>query len=121
MSLGERPLSGNNHPPAPGQPAPRAKAVALKYDAATDSAPRITATGAGKNAEQILEIAFSHGVRVREDPDLVEFLEALEPNSAIPEEAFRAIAEILFYVYRANRKLDQLFGVPESPTQTSGK
>jgi flagellar biosynthesis protein len=78
------------------------KAVAVTYDRASDDAPRITATGKGYVAEQILALAFAHGVRVREDAELVEILSMLEVDSLIPLEAFTAVAEILSYVYQTN-------------------
>ena len=77
------------------------RAVALEYERGKDDAPRITATGRGHVAEQILNIAFANGVKVREDAALTEILEALEVDSLIPLEAYAAVAEILSYVYRA--------------------
>lgn len=77
-------------------------AVALQHDLATDAIPRITATGRGKLAEQILELAFRNNVKVRHDPDLAEVLSALEVDWEIPVEVFAAVAEILSYVYKAN-------------------
>lgn len=82
----------------------RQKAVALEYDISKDSAPRITATGTGHVAEQILQIAFAHGVKVREDADLVEILSVMEVDSVIPLEAYAAVGEILSYVYKANAR-----------------
>lgn len=89
-------------PPKPGSR--RAKAVALDYKP-TDDAPRITATGKGAVAERIVAEAFAHGVAVREDPDLVEILAAFDIGSTIPVEAFGAVAEILHYLYMANRAM----------------
>lgn len=83
----------------------RAVAVALEYDPAVADAPRVTATGKGLLAEQILEIAFANGVKVRQDPNLAEVLAAVELDTVIPLEAFVAVAEILAYVYRANDSL----------------
>jgi flagellar biosynthesis protein len=80
-----------------------AKAVALRYDAAHDPAPRIAASGRGPVAEQILRIALDHGVEIRQDSDLVEILAALDVDSVIPLEAFAAVAEILAYIYRVER------------------
>ncbi len=80
----------------------RAVAVALHYDPAQPSLPKVVASGRGSVAEQILELAFSHGVKVRSDPDLAEVLAAVEVDTVIPVEAFVAVAEILAYVYRAN-------------------
>jgi flagellar biosynthesis protein len=85
------------------------KAVAVSYESATDEAPRITATGKGVVADQILALAFAHGVRVREDAELVEILSLLEVDSLIPLEAFTAVAEILSYVYQANA----VYGIPK--------
>lgn len=86
-----------------GKPrARRAVAVALHYDSDQPDLPKVTASGRGSVAEQILELAFAHGVKVRTDPDLAEVLAAVEVDTVIPVEAFVAVAEILAYVYRAN-------------------
>lgn len=81
-------------------------AVALKQRSPTlpdgPALPQITAKGRGAVADQILQIAFDTGVKVREDADLAETLEALELDSDVPVAAIGAIAEILSYVYRAN-------------------
>ena len=87
-----------------------AVAVALKYIQAEDDAPRVVAGGRGSVAEQILQIAFAQGVKVREDADLAELLSAIDIDSEIPLEAFAAVAEILAYVYRANSTLHLYMG-----------
>lgn len=66
---------------------------------------RVVAKGQGGVAEQILEIAFACGVRVREDADLVEILEAIDLDAEVPLHALAAVAEILTYVYRANGEM----------------
>ena len=45
-------------------------AVALQYELDGPSLPRVVASGQGRMAEQILEMAFASGVKVREDADL---------------------------------------------------
>ena len=93
----------------------RPVAVAIDYKPGhADDAPRVTATGRGKVAERILKLAFASGVKVREDADLAQILSAVEVNSVIPLEAFMAVAEILAYVYRANRTEPPGFGDPVS-------
>jgi flagellar biosynthesis protein len=67
------------------------------------NSPRVVATGRGAVAEQILAIAFEKGVPVREDSDLAQILAAVELDAEIPIDALAAVAEILSYVYRANR------------------
>lgn len=97
--------AGASPRPSGRMPARRPVAVALKYELGTETLPRIVATGKGTVAEQILEVAFANGVKVREDADLVEILSAIEVDSDIPVEAIAAVAEILAYVYRANGTL----------------
>lgn len=87
---------------APGRA--RQVAVALQYDPDQADAPRVTASGKGALAEQILNLAFANGVKVRTDPDLAQVLAAVEVDTVIPIEAFTAVAEILAYVYRANNR-----------------
>ena len=81
-------------------------AVAIKkFDMGT-STPKVIAGGKGRVAEQILEIAFQNGVKVREDSDLVELLAAIDIDSEIPVEAFATVAEILIYLYAVNNKVE---------------
>ena len=83
---------------------PKTIAVALAEQPG-NLAPKVTASGRGFVAEQILAIAFANGIKVREDADLVQILAAIDVDSDIPTPAFAAVAEILAYVYRANGQL----------------
>lgn len=80
----------------------RQTAVAIEDSDKNGDLPRITAAGRGKIAEQILQLAFENGIKVREDSVLAEMLAQVELDSPIPSEAFMAVAEILSYVYKAN-------------------
>jgi flagellar biosynthesis protein len=89
----------------------RKVAVALSYQVGGQTLPKVVATGRGAIAEQIVALAFSNGVRVREDRDLAELLSAVDIDSEIPTEAIMAVAEILSYLYRAGRlKRSESFG-----------
>ncbi len=77
-------------------------AVAVQHDPREERLPKVIASGHGAVAQQILEIAFARGIRVREDADLAEVLSAIEVDSEIPLTALAAVAEILSYVYRAS-------------------
>ena len=81
------------------------KSVAVKYEPSKDRAPRVTAKGTGRIAERIIEIAVKEGVPIKEDPDLVGALVQLDFQEEIPPELYRAIAEILAFAYRLNRKM----------------
>lgn len=98
-------MTGNGDGGQRAQPQSRtdAIAVALDYRPGGDRAPTVVASGRGALAESILALAFASGVKVREDADLAELLTAVDLGEDIPVEAFLAVAEVLAYVYRANR------------------
>lgn len=76
-------------------------AVALKYQSGTMKAPRVVAKGSGAFARRIAAVARQHGVPVLERKPLTRALYALaDVGKEIPLEYFRAVAEILAYVYR---------------------
>lgn len=81
-----------------------AKAVALKYNKDKDPAPKVVAKGSGYIAEKIIETAKAHNVTLYEDKNLVQVLEALDLETEIPPELYRAVAEVLAFVYRLNGK-----------------
>ena len=83
----------------------KSKAVALKYDQKNDAAPRVTAKGRGFVAEKIIETARAHNVPLHEDKNLVQVLEALDLETEIPPELYRAVAEVLAFIYRLNAKI----------------
>jgi flagellar biosynthesis protein len=78
---------------------PLANAVALAYHSG-DSAPRIVAKGHGLIAEQIIERAKEHGVAVHESKELVALLMQVELDEHIPPALYRAVAELLAWLYR---------------------
>jgi flagellar biosynthesis protein len=80
-------------------------AVALRYDEDREAAPRVLAKGRGRVAEKILELARERDIPIREDPDLVEMLAKLDTGSLIPTELYPAVAEVLAFIYRQNRRL----------------
>lgn len=83
------------------------EAVALRYRPPAESAPRVTAKGAGEDAERILELARIHNIPIREDADLTHLLGKLELETEIPPSLFRLIAEILAFIYFVNEKWKQ--------------
>ena len=81
------------------------KAVALKYNPAEHAAPVVAAKGQGHIADRILELAREHDVPVQEDASLVEVLSRLDIDQEIPPELYALVAEVLSFIYRADRKL----------------
>lgn len=90
--------------PAPGTKKPLARAIALGYDPEHDAAPRILAIGQGEIARQIMKLAEEHGITMVEDQPVVQALARFNPGQEIPVELYRAIAEILAFVYRLKER-----------------
>lgn len=81
---------------------PRRRAAALRYDGG--DAPRLVAAGRGRLADRIVETAREHGIPLREDPVLAEALTALEIDTTVPPELYRAVAEALLWAYRLQQR-----------------
>lgn len=78
------------------------KAVAIVYDRSRASAPQVVASGRGEVAARIIALAEEAGVMVRQDPDLLELLAKVPVGREIPLELYKAVAEVLAFVYQVN-------------------
>ncbi len=83
-------------------------AVALQYDGET--APKVTAKGAGDIAEQILAIAREHDVPLQDNPELVKVLSKIELGDQIPEALYLAVAEVIAFAYMLKGKVPKGYG-----------
>jgi len=80
-------------------------AIALRYAPTEgESVPSIVAKGQGFVAEEILRVARENDVPLRQDPVLAGALATLDVGQQIPAELFRAVAEVLAFVYKMNSK-----------------
>lgn len=79
-------------------------AIALKYDAATMTAPKLVAKGVELVAKRIRDLAVEHNVPIVENPPLARALYAkVEIDQEIPPEHYKPVAEIIGYVMRLRR------------------
>ncbi len=80
-------------------------AVAIKYDEKKSHAPIVVAKGMDNIALQIKQIARENNVHIVQNPPLARSLYAeVEIDRVIPESLFAAVAEVLAYVYKMNKK-----------------
>jgi flagellar biosynthesis protein len=91
------------------------RAVALRYDQGQDEAPRVVASGQGLVAQKIIDTAIDAGVTVQHDPDLAEALSDVQLGTAIPEELYPVVAEVLVFVSRMNREKGKSKGSASPP------
>lgn len=76
-------------------------AIALRYETETMACPVVIAKGKNWIALKIRDIAKEHEIPIVENPPLARALyDALDVGRAIPPEFYKAIAEILAYVYQ---------------------
>ncbi|UOM34310.1 flagellar biosynthesis protein FlhB [Acuticoccus sp. I52.16.1] len=75
-------------------------AVALAYQRAAGGAPKVVAKGVDAVALKIRELAEGAEVPVVENPPLARALYyAVEVDRFIPEDFYRAVAQVLYYIY----------------------
>lgn len=84
---------------------PTEYAVALRYDEASMAAPRVIAKGRDYLALRIREIAAAHRVPIVQRPPLARAIyAAVDVGQEVPQQFYRAIAEVLAYVYKLSGK-----------------
>jgi flagellar biosynthesis protein len=80
------------------------KAVALKYNKEKDKAPKVVAKGKGEIAKNIIKIAEENKLPIKKDEDLVELLSKIELDREIPENLYKAVAEVFSFIYNITNK-----------------
>ncbi|MEI7474905.1 MAG: flagellar biosynthesis protein FlhB [bacterium] len=79
-------------------------AVAVKYDNENMRAPKVIAKGSELFAKKIIEIAKKHNIPVIENPPVARALfKLVDINREIPPELYKAVAEILMFVYNLRK------------------
>ena len=80
-------------------------AVALHYSG--DAAPKVTAKGHNKDAEEIVRIANENNVPLCDNPALVEMLSHVNLGDSIPEALYVTIAHIIAFAYKLQIDLEK--------------
>ena len=78
------------------------RAVGLRYEGTSESAPRVVAKGSGEVAERIVSMARESCVPIEHNPDLVELLAVSEVGDEIPSEVFGAVARLITFLWAFN-------------------
>ena len=80
-------------------------AVAIRYNQEKEHAPKVIAKGVDHLALKIKEIAREHGVQIVENPPLArELYKKCEIEDIIPQSLYKAVAEVLAFVYQSSKK-----------------
>ncbi len=79
-------------------------AVALRYDKSKEQAPRVVAKGINHLAFKIKEIGREHMIQIVENPPLArELYKQCEIDEQIPDTLYKAVAEVLAFIYQSKR------------------
>jgi flagellar biosynthetic protein FlhB len=79
-------------------------AVALRYDHETMATPMVVAKGKNYLALRIRQRALEHNIPLVENPPLAQALyKSVDVGREIPAHLYRAVAEVLAYIYRLTR------------------
>jgi flagellar biosynthetic protein FlhB len=79
-------------------------AIAVKYEMSKDSAPRVLAKGMDELAQRIKRIATENNVPLHENRELARALyKTTEVGDQIPTKLFKAVAQILAYIYQMRK------------------
>jgi flagellar biosynthesis protein len=105
-------MSTRKPPAAPARG--KQAAVALAYRGG-DAAPKVVAKGNGLIAEQIIERAKEAGVFVHESKELVSLLMDVDLDRQIPPALYRAIAELLAWLYHVEAAQRSNGTLPPAP------
>lgn len=84
-------------------------AVAVRYNQSKDRAPVVVAKGTDHLALKIKEIAMNHKIQIVENPPLArELYKQCDVDQAIPEKLYKAVAEVLAFVYQNEKTQNAL-------------
>ena len=84
---------------------PKKLAIALEYDGV--NTPTVSAKGIGEIAEKIIALAKEQNIPLHEDKGLVEILAKIKLGDEIPENLYRAVAEVIAFAYILTGKFPQ--------------
>ncbi len=82
------------------------KAVALKYENKSTSAPKVIAKGKGAIAEKILEKADEFEIPIFQNEALANSLMELDLDEQIPPRLYKAIAEVFVWLMKSEKKAE---------------
>ena len=79
--------------------------IAIRYEKGKDTTPVVVAKGADVIAFKIRELAKSHDIPIIENKPLARLIyKEVEIDQEIPEEMYKAVAEVLVAVYKIKNK-----------------
>jgi flagellar biosynthesis protein len=82
------------------------KAVALKYKAYEDNAPKVVAKGKGEIAKKIIQKAKEFDVAIFENEVLADMLLKVEIDEEIPPELYKAVVDVFIWLHKLENRAE---------------
>ncbi len=80
------------------------KAVALKYKAYEDLAPKVIAKGKGEIAQKIIEKAKKYDVPLFQNEEMANMLLNVDLGEEIPAKIYESVVEVFIWLYKLEEK-----------------
>ena len=80
------------------------KAVALKYKACEQNAPKIIAKGNGEIAQKIIQKAKEYDINIFQNEELTKTLMEVEVGEEIPPKMYKAVVDVFVWLYKLEEK-----------------
>ncbi len=80
------------------------KAVALKYKAYEDLAPKVIAKGKGEIAKKIIEKAKKYDIPLFQNEEMANMLLNVDVGEEIPAKIYESVVEVFIWLYKLEEK-----------------
>ena len=80
------------------------QAVAMKYKAYEDSAPKVIAKGNGEIAKKIIQKAKEYDIAIFQNPELTQMLMNVEVDEEVPPKLYEAVVEVFVWLHKTENK-----------------
>ncbi len=82
------------------------KAVALKYKAYEENAPKVIAKGKGEIAKKIIEKANKYDIPIFQNETLADMLLSVEVDEEIPPKMYQAVVDVFIWLYKLEERAE---------------
>ena len=76
------------------------QAVAMKYKAYEDNAPKVIAKGSGEIAKKIIQKAKEYDIAIFQNPELTQMLMNVEIDEEVPPKLYETVVEVFVWLHK---------------------
>ena len=80
------------------------QAIAMKYKAYENNAPKVIAKGSGEIAKKIIQKAKEYDIAIFQNPELTQMLMNVEVDEEVPPKLYEAVVEVFVWLHKTENK-----------------